>query len=182
MKDFNQNIVLETKDLYLRYLALDDKQAIFNNINNDKEVLKYYVTNYADNIEDFYFERMLNSFIETQKYIFAIVLKQNNEVIGNILQCNNPFELMNSVELGYAIGKKYWNKGYMSQALKAMIDFMFKNGVHKVWSCHIEDNIASGVVMKKCGMIFEGVRKDDLYYHDKYWDTLVYYIINGEEL
>lgn len=182
MKDFNQNIVLETKDLYLRYLTLDDKQAIFNNINNDKEVLKYYVTNYADNIEDFDFERMLNSFIETQKYIFAIVLKQNNEVIGNILQCNNPFELMNSVELGYAIGKKYWNKGYMSQALKAMIDFMFKNGVHKVWSCHIEDNIASGVVMKKCGMIFEGVRKDDLYYHDKYWDTLVYYIINGEEL
>ena len=180
MKDFNQNIILETKDLYLRYLSVDDKQAIFENINNDKDVLKYYVTTYYDKIEDFNIERIINSFIETQKYIFAIVLKESNEVIGNILQCDNPIEVMNSVELGYAIGKKYWNKGYMSQALKAMIDFMFKNGVHKVWSCHIKENVASKRVMEKCGMIYEGKKVDDIYYHGKYHDTYNYYILNKE--
>jgi len=178
MKDFNKNIVLESKSLYLRFLKAEDKEAIFNNINHDKDVLKYYVTNYIEDINDFNIENMLKRFIDNEQYIFAIVLKENNEVIGNILQCNNPNIVMNNVELGYAIGKKYWNKGYMSEALKVMIDFMFKNGVHKIYCCHFLENKASGRVMEKCNMIFEGIRKDDIYYEGRYWDTANYFIIN----
>ena len=180
MEDFRENIVLEAEDIYLRYLDIKDKKAIFNNINNSENVLKYYVTNYYENIEDFDIENMINRFKANQLYIFAIVLKENDEVIGNILQCNNPNIVMNTVELGYAIGEKYWNNGYMTQALKLMINFMFENGVHKVVASHIPENLASGRVMLKCGMTFEGIQKDDLYYHDQYWDTCNYYIINDK--
>ena len=99
---------------------------------------------------------MIEAFRQTRKYILAIVLKESGEVIGNILQCNGTNRYMNTVEVGYAIGKKYWNKGYMSEALKAMIDLLFESGVHKVNACHIPENIASGRVMEKCGMKYEG--------------------------
>ena len=68
----------------------------------------------------------------------------------------------------------------MSEALKAMIDLLFASGVHKVNACHIPENIASGRVMEKCGMKYEGRKIDDLFYHGHYWDTLNYYIINEE--
>lgn len=180
MKEFDENIRIETDHLLLRFLEEGDAKAIFDNINHDKEVLKYYVTDYVEDFENFSLEKMIEAFRQTRKYILAIVLKESGEVIGNILQCNGTNRYMNTVEVGYAIGKKYWNKGYMSEALKAMIDLLFESGVHKVNACHIPENIASGRVMQKCGMKYEGRKIDDLFYHGRYWDTLNYYIINKE--
>lgn len=179
MREFDENVILESDDIILRYLKEEDAHAIFHNINNDREVLRYYVDRYVEKEEDFSLVEMIRKFKESEKYIFAIVLKDNNIVIGNILQCNRPNAVMNTVELGYAIGKAYWNKGYMTKALKMMIEFMFENGVHKVTSCHITDNKASGRVMEKCGMIKEGIKIDDIYYRDRYWDTVNYYILNS---
>ena len=58
-----------------------------------------------------------------------------------------------------------------------MIDFMFEIGVHKVVASHIVENIASKRVIEKCGLIYEGRRKDDIYYHDTYHDVDYYYLI-----
>ena len=145
MKEFDENIRIETDHLLLRFLEEGDAKAIFDNINHDKEVLKYYVTDYVEDFENFSLEKMIEAFRQTRKYILAIVLKESGEVIGNILQCNGTNCYMNTVEVGYAIGKKYWNKGYMSEALKAMIDLLFESGVHKVNACHIPENIASSI-------------------------------------
>ena len=178
MKDFNEKAILETEHLVLRFLEEDDREAIFNNINHDEEVLKYYVASYEEKAEDFSLKELIERFRANGMYIFAIVLKENMEVIGNILQCNRPNACMHTVEVGYAIGKKYWNRGYMSEALRAMIAFLFETGVHKVTACHMIENGASGRVMEKCGMSYEGRKIDDLFYHGRYHDTLNYYIIN----
>ena len=114
MKEVDENIRIETDHLLLRFLEEGDAKAIFDNINHDKEVLKYYVTDYVEDFENFSLEKMIEAFRQTRKYILAIVLKESGEVIGNILQCNGTNRYMNTVEVGYAIGKKYWNKGYMS--------------------------------------------------------------------
>ena len=172
---------LESERLYLRPLETGDREAIFRLINHDRDVLRYYVAEYLENEEELPIERMIASFEKTGKHIFAIVLKENDEVIGNIFQCSGPDRFMNSSEVGYAIGKEYWNQGYMSEALKLMIAFLFGKGIHKVSACHIEENKASGRVMEKCGMTYEGKRIDELYYHGKYHDTLHYFIINKEE-
>ncbi len=181
MKDFDESIVLKTEHLYLRFPKEEDREALFRNINHDQDVLQYYVDSYAKDPEDYSIERRIASFREKQMYIFAIVLKETDEVIGLIHQCSNPNTAMNTVEVGYAIGKKYWNRGYVTEAMKAMITFLFEKGVHKVVACHIVDNKASGRVMKKCGMIYEGRRIDEIYYHDQYHDTEHYYILNEGE-
>ena len=181
MNEFDEKAVLQTEHLILRYLEEGDREAIFNNINHDEEVLKYYVVAYAENLEDFSLTSLIDRFKENEMYIFAIVLKESNEVIGNILQCNKPNSYMHTVEVVYALGRKYWNKGYMSEALQAMIAFLFEKGVHKVVACHMTDNATSGRVMEKCSMKYEGRKIDDIFYHDRYYDTLNYYIINEGE-
>ena len=178
MKEFCENTVLEGERLILRPLHFEDKTAIFRNINHDREVLNYFIDTYYEKEADFAFENMLDRFRKNRMYAFAIVLKENNEVIGEIFQCSKPSSIEHTTEIGYAIGRPYWNRGYTSEAMRLMIEYMFEVGIHKVVACHLEGNEASGKVMQKCGMIYEGIRKDAVYYRDSYWDTYNYYILS----
>ena len=178
MIDFNPQDTIETERLLLRFVDVKDTHDIFTNINSDKEVLTYFIDRYLENEDDLHLEKRVKIYLEDERYDFSIVLKETGEVIGTILQCSASSSMFNFSEVGYAIGKKHWNKGYTTEAMKAMIDFLFKKGVHKVVSSYIVGNDASKRVMEKCGMIFEGYRKDDVYYHDKYHDLGYYYIIN----
>ncbi|MBQ2658905.1 MAG: GNAT family N-acetyltransferase [Erysipelotrichaceae bacterium] len=177
MKEFCENTVLEGEHVILRPLQLQDKNAVFRNINHDREVLNYFIDTYAEKEEDFAFENMMERFSKNQMYAFAIVLKETGETIGEIFQCSKPSSIEHTTEIGYAIGRSYWNRGYTTEAMKLMIDFMFEVGIHKVVACHLEGNEASGKVMQKCGMIYEGMRKDAVFYRDHYWDTYNYYIL-----
>lgn len=175
---FDKSVVLETDNLILRFLDISDHLAIYHNISHDKDVLKYFVMNYQENIDESVVSRIINFAIKNERYVFSIILKKTNEVIGFCLQCSSPSKQINSVEVGYAIGKKYWNNGYGTECLKALIDFMFSLGVHKVTASHIIENSASGRVMEKCDMIYQGILVDEIYYQDKYHDCKLYYIIN----
>lgn len=181
MKEFDENVILETEHLILRFPRKEDREDLFQNINHDRDVLRYYVDSYCEKVEDYDIEKMIKSFTNKEMYVFSIILKENGEVIGLIHQCNKANKVMNTIEVGYAIGKKYWNMGYVTEAMKVMIDLLFEKGVHKVTACHITENKASGRVMEKCGMMYEGKVIDEIFYRDKYWDTLHYYILNKGE-
>ncbi len=172
---------IETKRLLLRPLESGDSKAIFRNISHDRDVLRYYLAPYIEREEEASVEGTVNACRTQKMYCFAVVLRETGEVIGMLNQCSSPNRYMHTAELGYAIGKAYWNKGYTTEALRAAIDFMFARGIHKVTCCHITENTASGRVMQKCGMIYEGIRKDELYYHDRYWDTANYYVLNPDD-
>lgn len=87
------------------------------------------------------------------------MLKENEKVIGSI----SVVELSNTNEhcdIGYCIGKAYWNKGITTEALKAVILFLFNEiGFERVQAIHYTENVASGEVMKKAGMTYEGRRR-----------------------
>ena len=178
---FNKDVVLEGKRVRLRFLKVEDRDAIFNNINHDKEVLTYFIDKYLEKAEDLSLERRINYCIENQRYIFAIELKDSHKVIGMILQCSTPDRMFTGSEIGYAIGKKYWNQGYTTEAFGLLIDFLFKSGVHKIVASHLIGNDASKKVMIKNGLIYEGRRVDEIYYHDRYYDVDYYYLINPLE-
>ena len=175
---YDPEAVIETEHLLLRPLMDEDAKAVFHNINHDKDVLRYYLAPYIAREEDADVSGTVKSCRERKMYCFAMVLRETGDVIGMLNQCSSPNPYMHTVELGYAIGKAYWNRGYTTEALRAAVDFMFAHGIHKVTCCHITENAASGRVMQKCGMIFEGIRMDELYYHDRYWDTANYYVLN----
>ena len=178
MKDFDPRIVIETDRLVLRYMEETDTRDIFNNINSDKEVLRYFIDKYVEKVEDMTLGRVINYCLDNHRYLFAIERKDTHEVIGMILQCSTANDTFNSSEVGYAIGRKHWNQGYTTEAFKAMIDFLFNQGVHKVIAAHIVGHIASKRVMEKCGLIYEGRRIQELYYHEQYHDVDYYYLLN----
>ena len=64
-------------------------------------------------------------------------------------------------ELGYCMGYAYWNQGFMPEAAKAVIDYLFAEiGVNRVGISHAVKNPASGRVAQKCGLTFEGPKRE----------------------
>lgn len=175
--NFDPSIVLETERLILRYMRVEDTHDIFININHDKDVLRYFIDKYVEKEGDMTLDKTIDYCLKAERYLFAIELKSTHEVIGMILQCSTASKVFNSSEVGFAIGQKHWNKGYTTEAMKKMIEFLFSLGVHKVIASHLIGNNASKRVMEKCGMIYEGIRKDEVFYHDTYHDVAYYYLM-----
>lgn len=115
---------------------------------------------------------------------FAIELKTIHKVIGNIYLGKRDF---NTRELGYVLNMHYQNKGYGSAAGKAMLDFAFKKGVHRIYAESAPQNTASWRVMEKIGLTREAFFKKNVSFRKDekgnpvYWDTLVYAAVNPNE-
>ena len=109
-------------------------------------------------------QQILNRFIENDK-TFAIVLKSNNKVIGSL--GIEEYEMEDKLtefsnylgrEIGYVLSKNYWGKGIMPEAVKAVIDYLFKVLNFDFLTCGYYDfNRQSKRVQEKCG--FKPYRK-----------------------
>jgi ribosomal-protein-alanine N-acetyltransferase len=82
-------------------------------------------------------------------YEFVMLLKDERKVIGNI-----TLEVRELVaEIGWISNKEYWNNGYMSEAVNAIIEHAFSNlGIERIFATCNEKNVASYKVMEKCNM------------------------------
>jgi len=81
-------------------------------------------------------------------------------------------------ELGYWVGVPYWNRGYCTEAGRAMLSLAFESlGLHRVQARHLTRNPASGRVMQKLGMRFEGVNRHAIRKRDRFEDLAVYAIL-----
>jgi ribosomal-protein-alanine N-acetyltransferase len=152
---------LETKRLVLRRFIMDDAESMFTHWANNDEVTKYLVwPSHADiHVTKNVLEQWVRAYEKTDFYQWAIVLKEINEPIGSISVVEQRDEIK-MVHIGYCIGKKWWNKGITSEALKALVKFFFEDvGVNRIESKHDSRNRNSGKVMAKCGMRYEGLSR-----------------------
>lgn len=144
-------ITLESERLILRRIEITDAHDMFYNWANDDNVTKYLTWDTHPNINTTI--DVINSWIKmyNSPYYFqwAIQLKDTNEVIGTYSLFNINLDLK-SGELGYCIGAKYWNKGYVTEVTKVVLDFAFNTiGFDLINIKHIIDNIASKRVIEK---------------------------------
>jgi [ribosomal protein S5]-alanine N-acetyltransferase len=114
---------------------------------------------------------------ETQAQ-FAIEFE--HRVIGGIrLYLTNP--PINSVAgLGYNVGRPYWNRGFVTEAAMAMLNYGFGAGLHKVSATADSRNVGSIRVMEKLGMIREGVLRRHRFSHGEYVDEVHYGLLTSE--
>jgi len=108
---------------------------------------------------------------------FAITDKNSGTLYGAIGITNHkPHK---NGEIGYWIGEEYWGRGYGTEAARAVIEFVFKEkNYHRVYARHFKSNPASGKIMKKCGMVYEGTLKDHSYKNGSFEDVVIYGMIN----
>ncbi|HUI05830.1 MAG TPA: GNAT family N-acetyltransferase [Verrucomicrobiae bacterium] len=110
---------------------------------------------------------------------FAITLKDTSELMGAIgLIVNRDHE---NAEMGYWIGKPYWNRGYCTEAARAVLQYAFDElRLNRVFAHHFSHNIASGRVMQKLGMRHEGRRRQHVKKWGQFIDSEMYGILRNE--
>lgn len=154
-------VFLETNRLILRKFTMHDTSAAFNNWESDEKVTQFLRWNAAKDISEV--EKIVSSWVNEYKnpsfYQWAIVPKEipgGCEPVGTI-SAPDVDERISKVEIAYCIGSKWWNRGYATEAFQAVIPFFFeKVKVNRIEAKHDPNNPASGKVMKKCGLKYEG--------------------------
>lgn len=172
-----------TKRLKLRKFNLSDAAYMYKNYATDERVTEFLSWKPYKNIEDI--EAFLTGTIDNYRYqnVYHWAIEINNEVIGSISTISID-ERNCSCEIGYCIGFDYWNTGITSEALSAVINFLFNEvGMHRITAKHDMENPASGKVMLKCKMTYEGRLREYYLRHDgTYSDSLVYGILKKENM
>lgn len=176
-------IKLETERLILRRFEENDALDMYNNWANDKDVTKYLPWIIHDNI-DVKKKRIiswLNEYDKENRYNWAIVPKEYGKVIGSISPANIK-EKQQRCDVGYCMSKKYWNKGIMTKALKTILKFLFEEiNFNRVQAMHNSENTASGKVMLKAGMKYEGRLKEyQVNKSGEFIDSDVYAIVKSD--
>ena len=156
---------IETDRLILRKFEIKDAQKMYENWASSDEVTKFLTWKAHKDVKvsKEWIEFLISNYDKKDFYEWGIVLKDIDEPIGSISVVDLK-ENIQAVHIGYCLGKKWWHQGITSEALSALIDFFFeKAGVNRIESRHDPDNVNSGKVMQKCGMIYEGtMRKSDI--------------------
>jgi ribosomal-protein-alanine N-acetyltransferase len=149
---------IETDRLILRQFVLEDSEDVYRNWANDDEVTKFltWPTHPDTEVSAKVIKSWVEEYSKPDFYQWAIELKSMNEVIGSISAVRINEEI-NSVEIGYCIGRKFWKQGITSDALNALIKFFFEEvKVNRIEAKHDPNNPNSGRVMMKCGLKLEG--------------------------
>lgn len=144
--------VLETERLILRPLTVADAADEFEWL-SDPRVTKFMPYNTYTRIEDV--ESWLRSVeAEEEEYHFGFVRKSDGKLIG--AGSIGPDADGTLWTFGYNMRYDCWNRGYATEAARAMIAFARDTlGVTRFGANHAEDNPASGRVMEKCGLHFD---------------------------
>ncbi|MEQ2130644.1 GNAT family protein [Caldanaerobacter subterraneus KAk] len=172
--------VLETSRLILKKISLEDAEDMFEYA-SDPEVTKYVSWEYHKNIEDSLnlIKRILSISDKEEVAIWGLYLKENEKLIGT---CELNIDRKNMIgEIAFALGKKYWNKGIMTEAVREVIEFGFeKLNLNRIQARCMVENIASERVMQKVGMKFEGILREALFAKGRFWDMKMYSILKRE--
>ncbi len=146
------NYIIETERLILRPLKIDDAEAVYQWV-SDERVAKYMVYNTYTSV-DAVVDWLTSLQAPDEEYHFGFVRKEDNLLVGSgsIGPDNKKIGFWG---FGYNLRYDCWGNGYATEATKAMMKFANKHfDVVKFSSSHVEQNKASGHVMEKCGLHF----------------------------
>ena len=155
----SHTVEIQTARLVLRKFRATDAEAMYRNWAHDAEVTQHLTWLPHANLEvtQAMIDKWVGGYSFPTFYQWAIDL--DGEVIGSI-GCAQPDTNLNAIRLGYALGRDYWGNGYMTEALTAVLRHLFSLGYNRVEANHYIENPASGRVMEKAGMQYEGLIRD----------------------
>ena len=157
---------IQTDRLLLRPLKMSDAPDI-QRLAGDRDVAsttRDIPHPYEDGMAEKWIEFCEEKTASGELINFAIISHSNGAFLGVI--GIHPDDNGSQAELGYWVGKPYWNQGYATEAVTAVIGHGFTQlGLERVYAAHFTRNPSSGRVMQKAGMLHEGFLKD----HTEKW-------------
>ena len=169
-----------TERLILRRFCLEDARAMYDNWASDDEVTKYLSWPTHTNIEitQWVMNDWVSSYEKEDFYLWAIEFE--GQPIGSVSVVGKDDDTLKA-HIGYCIGKAWWHKGIMSEALKAVMEYLFDHvGMNRVEACYDPNDPNSGRVMAKCGMKYEGTHRQSGRNNQGICDEAFYALIKSE--
>lgn len=173
---------LRTQRLLLRPFRPGDLEAVFAYA-SDPEVARYTIFDYHRSLDDT--RRFLDPVLEHQARgnglpLWGVCENGRDHVIGSI-----GFTVMAPMhargEIGYALARPYWGRGYMTEAVQAVIRFGFdRMHLNRVEATCDANHAASARVMEKAGMRFEGVLRQYIVLKGTSRDARIYAIVRSD--
>lgn len=173
---------IETERLILRAFETNDAEAAFRNWTSDEQVTRFlrWPTHKDLSIT----RQVINDWVTDSRkpdfYQWAIVPKDVGEPIGTIsvVDMNERLDLLH---IGYCIGSRWWGHGFTSEAFAAVIPYLFGEvGANRIESQHDPENPASGRVMMKCGLKYEGTLRQADFNNRGIVDACIYSLLREE--
>jgi ribosomal-protein-alanine N-acetyltransferase len=131
-------------------------------------------------------QEFVHMFLEQQqarpriKFQLAVTLKPDLQLIGT---CGIRLASADAHEgdIGYELAPMYWGQGYATEAARAIVQFGFSElRLHRIWSRCVADNVRSAHVLERLGMHLEGRLRENEFFKGRWWDTLLYAILDYE--
>ena len=145
-------ILFETKRLVLRELAPSDLPALCR-VLQDKEAMYAYEHAFSDEEAAAWLNNQLRRYREDGFGLWAAVLKESGEIIGQCGLTWQDFDGRRVTEVGYLFERAHWHNGYATEAAIACKEYAFSVlGMQKVYSIIRDNNFASQRVAQRNGM------------------------------
>lgn len=149
---------LEAERIILRRFSYKDVWDVLE-YGSDEQTLEYLVWEGAKTLDEA--KEAIDGYYVKTPGVFAISLKDGGKCIGCIDL--RPIPEHDKASFGYVLNRLYWNRGYMTEALRTLLEFALQMlEINRVESTHYIGNGGSGRVMEKCGMIKEGVSPQEV--------------------
>lgn len=175
-------VQIKTERLLLRDFEADDWHAVYSYMSDPAHAEYYHIpVGGEENVR-----RLINEFIEwsgespRQKYQLAIVLPEDGRVVGTVgLRVQDPE--LGEADLGVGLDPSEWSQGYAVEAATRMLEFGFDElKLHRVLAECIAENDAACKLVDRLGMREEGRFKNRRWMHDRWWDSLLFAILDSE--
>lgn len=172
---------LQTERLVLRPFTVDDAPVMFQNWANDPRVTEFLTWAPHGTVENTtaLLKRWCADYEKINCYNWVMVYQ--GAPIGGISVVRLS-ERDEWAELGYCMGYDYWNKGIMTEAVRTVMEFLFREvGINRLVIEHAVRNPGSGRVAQKCGLTLEGVKRQYFKKHDdEFLDVAQYAILKSD--
>lgn len=150
-------IYIETDRLILRSWRLEDL-PLFIAMNKDERVMRYFPATLGEAETEAFYDRILEEFDRKGWGLYAVELKSTGGFIGYVGLHEIGFEadFTPGVEIGWRLAADYHNRGYATEAAKAVLGLAKGFGIKRLYSFTAKVNAPSERVMRKIGMVKVG--------------------------
>jgi RimJ/RimL family protein N-acetyltransferase len=146
----------QTERLLAKPSAIEDAKVVFEDYASDPTVAKYMTWTPHRNVDDTkeFLRRCERVWSEGSAFPWSLWCRQDGAFVGVIeIRVGTS-----AVDLGYALVRRWWHQGLMSEAVTAVVHWaLAQPTIYRVWATCDIDNVASARLLERVGMEREGV-------------------------
>ena len=179
-------LALDTDNLRLAVLRKSEAARVAEYLQNNRDFHKQFSQTHTDDYftvstQKKYLAYDCNSFLEGSLVPLWITLKDDNKIIGRVSFFNFAYGGMMSCACGYHLDKEHTGKGYMTEALKSAMAFVFDEyKMHRIEAFIVPENEPSLNLVKRVGFHYEGKRNSYMHINGRYRDHEAFYMLEDD--